>query len=371
MTIRTRLRSMMRAGTLLAVSAAAVAGAANVPLAPAAFGATAPLQIVTPSLPFGAAGVPYDTTLAAVGGNPLYRWSVSSGVLPTGLSLNKSTGTISGTPITAGTSTFTARVIDHRASTKPHKRDVATESLSIVLWPDTLPAVDSFSASPSSLPVTGGTVSLTASMSDATSCSFSVSPAVGGSPSTVPCGSGSATAQFTIPVNSTTSPVTYTYSLTAVGPVGSTTSNPPQSTTVTAAPVTIAAPIQTTTSTGIYSGPTSSSSELGVMPAGTSPGYICWTTGPVVVYVNVWFEVYWGGITGYYASYYDNSSYPTDSDITSKYGIPECGGTLPTSVIQMTSAVTIFSAPTTASSAFLASCPLAPVRPSIAGPRVL
>jgi cell wall-associated NlpC family hydrolase len=38
-----------------------------------------------------------------------------------------------------------------------------------------------------------------------------------------------------------------------------------------------------------------------------------------------WFSVNYHGVTGYYASYYDNSSYSTDSQITSKYGIPHCG----------------------------------------------
>ncbi len=58
------------------------------------------------------------------------------------------------------------------------------------------------------------------------------------------------------------------------------------------------------------------------MPTGTSPTFNCWTTGPVVGYVNVWFSITWSGISGYYASYYDDSHYPTDSDITSIYGIP-------------------------------------------------
>lgn len=65
------------------------------------------------------------------------------------------------------------------------------------------------------------------------------------------------------------------------------------------------------------------------MPAGTVPGFLCWTTGPVTNGVDVWFKVYWNSATGYYASGDDNSSYTTDSQITSKYGIPNCGGSSP------------------------------------------
>jgi hypothetical protein len=37
-------------------------------------------------------------------------WSVSSGTLPNGISLNTSTGVLSGTPTTAGTFSFTLQV---------------------------------------------------------------------------------------------------------------------------------------------------------------------------------------------------------------------------------------------------------------------
>jgi len=59
------------------------------------------LQITTSSLHDGGVGQSYSATLNATGGTQSYTWSVASGTLPAGLSLNASTGTISGTPTTA------------------------------------------------------------------------------------------------------------------------------------------------------------------------------------------------------------------------------------------------------------------------------
>ena len=67
--------------------------------------AAVPPAITTSSLPNGTAGVAYNQTLAATGATPI-TWSIESGSLPAGLSLNGTAGTISGTPTAAGTSTF-------------------------------------------------------------------------------------------------------------------------------------------------------------------------------------------------------------------------------------------------------------------------
>jgi hypothetical protein len=69
-----------------------------------------PPSIETTSLPGGTVGVAYSQRLSATGGNGTYGWSVSAGALPAGLSLNASSGVITGTPTAAGTSAFTARV---------------------------------------------------------------------------------------------------------------------------------------------------------------------------------------------------------------------------------------------------------------------
>lgn len=76
------------------------------------------LVITTTSLPQGTVNVAYDATLGAAGGVPPYSWSLAqgSGSLPAGLTLATS-GLISGTPTTAGSSNFTVQVTDQELNT--------------------------------------------------------------------------------------------------------------------------------------------------------------------------------------------------------------------------------------------------------------
>lgn len=70
------------------------------------------LAIATNSLAAVSTGAPYSAALVAQGGTPPYQWRISRGSLPRGLSLDHSSGTISGTALQTGSFGFTASVSD-------------------------------------------------------------------------------------------------------------------------------------------------------------------------------------------------------------------------------------------------------------------
>jgi vibriolysin len=61
---------------------------------------------------FAAISAPFSQTFSATGGASPYTWSIVSGTLPTGLSLNVSTGEVSGTPTAVGAYQFRLQVMD-------------------------------------------------------------------------------------------------------------------------------------------------------------------------------------------------------------------------------------------------------------------
>ncbi|MCJ2381117.1 Ig-like domain-containing protein [Parabacteroides sp. AGMB00274] len=75
---------------------------------------SAPPKITTASLLNGTVGTSYSQTLAS-DNNPT-NWSITSGTLPAGLTLDTSTGEITGAPTTAGTSTFTVTATNSAGS---------------------------------------------------------------------------------------------------------------------------------------------------------------------------------------------------------------------------------------------------------------
>jgi large repetitive protein len=91
-----------------------------------------PLSVATGSLPDGTVNIPYSQTLQASSGVPPYTWSLAGGtLLPAGLTLDPTSGSITGTPIVTGTTNFTVEVKDSSTPTP----QIANANLSITVEP--------------------------------------------------------------------------------------------------------------------------------------------------------------------------------------------------------------------------------------------
>jgi uncharacterized repeat protein (TIGR01451 family) len=152
--------------------------------------------LLFPAPPSGEAAVAYSDQLTVTGGTSPFTWSVSAGTLPSGVTLNASTGLLSGTPATAGTYSFTVKVTDQSGLS-----DTEAVSLTIIAGPSL-----SFPAPPAgwthtvysdTLTESGGTSPFTWSVSSGSlPAGISLSPDgnLTGTPTTV------GTASFTVKV---------------------------------------------------------------------------------------------------------------------------------------------------------------------------
>jgi len=132
---------------------------------------TAPINITVTPAPAvsttspvgGTVGTAYSATLQETGGVAPFTWSISSGTLPAGLSLNANTGAVTGTPTAPGTSNFTVKVTDSGSppltSSKPVSISISAPVLTVTT--SSLPAGDVGLAYSSTLASSGGTAPVT------------------------------------------------------------------------------------------------------------------------------------------------------------------------------------------------------------------
>ena len=129
-----------------------------------------PTITVNPStLPSGTVGTSYSQTLSASGGTAGYTFAVSSGTLPAGLTLNASTGLISGTPTTsnAGGVSLTFRATDANGCTGTRTLNLIICPV-ITLTPATLPTPTVGTAYSQTLAGSGGAAAYTFSLASGT-----------------------------------------------------------------------------------------------------------------------------------------------------------------------------------------------------------
>jgi hypothetical protein len=176
------------------------------------------LTILTASLPDAQEGAAYNASLQSSGGTAPYTYAVTSGGLPTGISLSAG-GVLSGTANSPGTSSFSVTVTD-----SSHPAEMATASFTLTvdasvlaITTATLPNAQINTGYSATVQASGGTVPYTYSLASGSfpQGGFTLSPSgvITGNPSAL----GSAT--FTIQVQDESSPqqtATATYTVNVV-----------------------------------------------------------------------------------------------------------------------------------------------------------
>src|ERR1700728_1569465 len=117
---------------------------------------TSPLAITNSALPTADAGVLYTASLSAIGGAAPYQWNLASGILPSGIQLQTSSGVIGGKSALPGSYPFSVQVTDASGHS-------ATAAFSLTV---TVPAVaTALTIINSALPAADVSISYTTSLS--------------------------------------------------------------------------------------------------------------------------------------------------------------------------------------------------------------
>ncbi len=161
------------------------------------------LAISTTALAAGVQSTAYTSqTLAASGGSGVYTWAIDSGTLPAGLTLNTSTGAITGTPTAAGTSNFTARVTDSASVTTTKALSITVSGSGVLtIVTASLPSATQNTAYSQSLTAAGGAGGYSWTLSGGTTLPTGLTLSTAGLISGTPTGTGTST--FTVQATDT------------------------------------------------------------------------------------------------------------------------------------------------------------------------
>ncbi|MBW8355015.1 MAG: autotransporter domain-containing protein [Pseudomonas sp.] len=177
---------------------------------------TPPTLAITPTtLPDGTQGAAYSQTLSATGGTAPYTYAISAGSLPAGLSLNTSTGVISGTPSASGTNNLTVTATDANSATGSRAYSLVINGLAPVANAVSATVAANSSANPITLNITGGAAT---SVAVASAASHGTASASGTSITYTPTAGFSGADSFTYTATNasgTSSPATVTITVSA------------------------------------------------------------------------------------------------------------------------------------------------------------
>jgi hypothetical protein len=135
--------------------------------------------ITTPSpLPNGSVGVAYSKPLIGSGGKIPYVWQVVSGALPGGLTLNRSTGLLTGTPTATGDFQFTVQLTDAtpQSLSKPF---TLTITAALAIGTTSLPDGNIGAAYSQPVAATGGTLPYAFTLTGALPPGLALNPTTG------------------------------------------------------------------------------------------------------------------------------------------------------------------------------------------------
>lgn len=217
-------------------------------------------------------GIAYDQENIATGGTKPYTFSISSGTLPAGTSLNSSTGAVSGTPTTLGAFDYSIQVTDANFSTA-----IATTS-------GTINSALSTSAPSNTTVDAGQTASFSTTTSNGTMpYMYQWQVNTGGGYTNVSTGSGGASASYTTGTL-TTAASGYTYQVIVTDSAAV-----PTSVTSSAATVTVNAALSTSTPSNqtVSLGTSSTATFSTITSNGTSPYSYQWQVNTGSGYTNV------------------------------------------------------------------------------------